>query len=344
MRHSRFVLLCLGFTALVLAGCNMPQRPVIQPTETLPEQIAETEVPTEEPTPVPPQEKIVFIPSDEVPGITENITRALASVCGDTYECRTVTTEEEIGEDTDFVIFAKEPTALSALTQRFPQTQFILVSAPRTDHENAWTIQYDEAFLPFLAGLATASNANDWRSVGLIPNDSVIWGSHAEESFLNGAHYLCGNCRSVMAPYVEFPLAISLPADSSPESWSARFDEAQNSIIYTVFLSDEAMSEALLQKLISLNVQLLGVSAPPAGAEYHWLASISLDWTETLRQIITRSDAGEHRGTMGVVLSITPGYLRESFSDGKANVLRRAYADLLSGKLSPYTPTTIYSE
>lgn len=342
--YSRFVLLCLGITALFLAGCNMPQRPVIQPTETLPEQIVETEVPTEEPTPLPPQEKIAFIPSDEVPGITENITRALTSVCGETYDCRTITSEEEIGEDTDFVIFAKEPTALSALTNRYPQTQFILVSAPQTDHENAWTIQYDEGFLPFLAGLAIAENARDWRSVGLIPSDSLIWGDHAEEAFLNGAHYLCGNCRSVMAPYVEFPLTVSLPGDSSPEIWSSRFDEAQNSIIYTVFLADEAMSESLLQKLVSLNVQMLGVSEPPAGLENNWLAAISLDWSGTLRQIIARSDSGEHQGTMGVVLSITPGLLPESFSEGKANVLRRAYTDLLSGRLSPYTPTTVYTE
>ena len=342
--RSRLVLLCLGIMVLLAAGCNMPQRQVIQPTETLPEQIEETAVPTEEPTPLPPQEKIAFIPSDEVPGITENITRALNSVCGETYECRTIKTEEEIGDDTDFVIFAKEPTALSSLTQRYPQTQFILVSAPRTDHENAWTIQYDEAFLPFLAGLATVSNARDWRSAGLIPSDSVIWGSHAEEAFLNGAHYLCGNCRSVMAPYVEFPLAVSLPEDSSPESWSARFDEAQNSIIYTAFLSDEAVSEPLLQKLVAQNIQILGVSTPPAGLENNWLAAINFDWTGTLQQIISRSDAGERYGTMGAALSITPGFLRESFSDGKAGVLRHAYADLLSGKLSPYTPTTSYTE
>ena len=122
--RSRLVLLCLGIMVLLAAGCNMPQRQVIQPTETLPEQIEETAVPTEEPTPLPPQEKIAFIPSDEVPGITENITRALNSVCGETYECRTIKTEEEIGDDTDFVIFAKEPTALSSLTQRYPQTQF----------------------------------------------------------------------------------------------------------------------------------------------------------------------------------------------------------------------------
>ena len=342
--RTRFGLFCLGIMLLVLAGCNLPQAPVTPPTETIPEQTEEIAVPTEIPTPLPPQEKIAFIPSDDVPGITANITQALTFVCGDSYDCRTISSEDQIESDTDYVIFAQAPTAMSALTERFPQTHFILVSSPKTTYENAWTIQYDEAFLPFLAGLATASSARDWRSVGLLPNDSSLWGSHAEEAFENGAHYLCGNCRSILAPYVEFPLVISLPGNSAPESWISRYDEAQNSIIYTVFLSDEAMSQELLQKLVSLNVQMLGVSAPPAGLESNWLATVYLDWGETLRQIIARSEAGEPQGSMGVVLSIIPGRLSESFSDGKSGLLRQAYSELLSGKLSAYTPTTTYSE
>ncbi len=340
----RTVLLCFALFITVLTGCNMPQRSPVQPTETLPEPTEELPEPTETPTPLPPQEKIAFFPSDEVPGITENLTRALDAVCGENFDCRTVSSEEEIGTDTDYVIFAKEPTALDSLTQRFPETQFILTAGPQTSYDNAWVIRYDEAFLPFLAGLAVTGNARDWRSAGLFPSDSVLWGSHAEEAFLNGGHYLCGNCRGALAPYVEFPLTASLPKDSSPDSWIARFDELQNSFIYTVFLSDEAVSAELLQKLVSLNVQMLGVSAPPQGVEGNWLATIRFDWSDTLRQIIARSEAGERRGSMGVVLSITPGELRETFSEGKANVLRQAYADLLSGKLSAYTPSNEYTE
>ena len=344
MKKFAAFILSAALVLLILSGCNMPQRVEIPPTETLPEVREETPEPTVEPTPLPQLGKIVFIPSDEAPAVTEQLTRALDTLCQDSYECVTAASEDEITEDTDFAVFAKEPTALSTLAGRFPQTRLIAVTAPRTAYDHAWTIQYDEAFLPFLAGIATTSVSTDWRSAGLIPNDSPQWGTHAEEAFLNGGHYLCGNCMSVMAPYVSFPLTASLPGNSAPETWSAQLDEMSRSTIYTVFLSDEAVSEAVEQKLLSLNVQVLTVSAPPAGLESHWLGSVTLDWTETLRQIISRSDAGEYHGTMGVVLSVTPGYLRETFSEGKTTVLRRAYADLLSGALSPYTPSAEYTE
>lgn len=322
----------------------MPQKTEVPFTDTPEAQIEETPEPTETPTPLPEKEKIAFFPSEDVPGITENLTRALASVCASDYECKNISSEEEIDTDTDFVIFAKEPTALSSLTQRFPQTRFIIVSGPESTSPGAWVIPYDEAFLPFLAGIATTSNAYDWRSVGLLPTDSVLMGTKAEEAFLNGGHYFCGSCKPSLAPYVSFPLVISLPSASSSDNWNAQIDEAQRSFVYTAFLSDEAVSEPVLQKLISLNMQIIGVSAPPAGLENNWLASISFDWTDTLLRIISRSLNGEAGGTQPLTLSIIPGALTEDFSDGKTILLQRAYADLLSGRLSPYTPTTEYNE
>ena len=336
-------LLCFCLSLLLIAGCNMPQKVTVPPTPTQEELPEDTPVPTETPTPLPVREKLVFLLSDEVPGVTESLSRAMEQVCA-AYDCETAANEDAIPQDADFVIFAKAPTALSSLTQRFPSTRFVVVDEPTAVYDGVWTIQYDEAFLPFLAGLATASNAYDWRSAGLLPNDSLLWGTHAEEAFANGAHYMCGNCRPSLSPYVEFPLVISLPGDSSPDLWSSQFDEAQRSFIYTAFLSDEAISEALLQKMVTLNVQLLGVSAPPEGLEGNWLATINFDWADTLQQIISRTLSGEMQGTQPLILSITPGALSEEFSEGKANVLRRAYDLLLSGFLSPYTATKEYTE
>lgn len=345
MKKSVFVLFCLILGILLtVSGCNMPQKTTAEPTAAATEPATETPVPTEIPTPEPKKEKIVFIPSDEVPGITANLTEALKRICTDAYECQTVSGEDEIDAETDFAVFAKEPTALTSLQARFPDTRFILIAPPKTEYSNAWVIEHDEAFLPFLAGLATTSNAYDWRSAGLIPNDSSLWGSHAEEAYLNGAHYFCGNCRPVLAPYVSFPLVISLPSGTDAGTWSAQFDEAQRNFVYTVFLSDEAMSESLLQKLITLNVQMLGVSAPPAGLENNWLATVNFDWASTLQYVIVHSDAGESGGTIPLILAITPGELTEDFSEGKANLLRQAYENLLSGILSPYTPSAVYSE
>ena len=336
------LLFCLTF-CLVISGCNMPQKVEITATPTQEEIPEDTPVPTETPTPLPPREKIGFISSEAVPDVNQGITNALDHLCN-FYDCETIANEDAIGNDFNFVIFAQAPTALSSLRERFPQTQFVVIDKPSAVHDGAWVIQYDQAFLPFLAGLATAGNASDWRSAGLLPNDSDLWGADAEEAFVNGAHYICGNCRSLLAPYVNFPLVVSLPCSASADEWNLQFDEAQKSFIYTAFLSDEAISETLLQKLISLNIQMLGVSMPPAGLENNWLATINFDWSDTLQQIIARSLAGETSGKQPLTLSITPGALSENFSQGKANVLREAYSLLLSGFLTPYTATQEYTE
>ena len=344
MKRSLSVIFVLLMGLILFSGCNLPEKPDIPPTPTEAEITEALPEPTETPTPEPQRDKIAFIPSSENPGVSENLTKALDRLCTEAFECSTVSSEDEIDEDTKFIIYAQEPTALSSLTQRFPQSRFIVVSDPGTKLENAWTIQYDEAFLPFLAGMAVTSSATDWRSAGLIPNDSPVWGDHAEEAFLNGAHYFCGSCRSSLAPYVNFPVVVSLPGSTDENTWSAQLDEAQRSIIYTVFLSDEAMSQNMLQKLVTMNIQIFGVSAPPAGLANNWLATINFDWTATLQQIIYRADSGEGAGTMPLILAITPGSLTEDFSEGKAALLQNAYQDLLSGILSPYSPVTEYTE
>ena len=344
MKERLFRLFSLMMALLLFAGCNMPQKVVTPPTDTPEPVVEDTPEPTMTPTPLPQREKIAFIPSDEAPSVTMGLTKALDSICGDVYDCSTISGEDEIDPETNFVIFAKEPTAVSALRERFSNTHLIIVSDPQNIQQGVWTIQYDQAFLPFLAGLAAASNAYDWRSAGLLPSDSVLWGENAADQFANGAHYFCGNCRPMLAPYVNFPFTISLPGDSSPDAWISQFDEAQRSFIYTAFLSDESISQELLQKLITLNVQMLGVSVPPAGLENNWLATINFDWADTLLQIIARTENGETQGVQPLILSIIPGELTEDFSSGKAALLQRAYADLLSGILSPDTPTKEYTE
>ena len=331
---------------LWLGACNLPQRDHTQhsvtevPGESEPEH---TETPTETPTPLPELEKVVFVTSADTPGITENLNKAGEALCAADYECLTVSSPEEIPSETDFIIFAQEPSELVSLQGKYPEAGFIIVSTPRMKYENAWTIQYDEAFLPFLAGYALESNSSDWRGLGLLPNDSPVWGSHAEEAFLNGGHYMCGNCMPALAPYVSFPLTIAGSGSTAPETWSALIDEAQRSVLRTVFIPEEIMSEALLQKMVSLNVMIMGTTRPPAGYESNWLAAIDLDWAETLRRIMGQIDAGSKAGTAGVFLSITPGYLTETFSEGKANTLRKAYEYLLTGNLSPYSPVNEYS-
>ena len=130
MNKKLLFLLCFSMALLIFTGCNMPQKAVTPPTET-PQEIAEdTPEPTETPTPLPQREKIAFVPSEEVPAVTDSLSKAKESLCAETYECQTATNEDAVDSDADFVIFAKEPTALEAIKERFSQTHFIVVSDP----------------------------------------------------------------------------------------------------------------------------------------------------------------------------------------------------------------------
>ena len=137
MRKFCLFLLCFTCGLLLISGCNMPQKVTVPPTATQEELPEETPEPTETPTPLPQREKIVFIPSDEVPGVTDSLSKALEQVCT-AYDCETAANEDAITEDTNFAVFAKAPTALSSLEQRFPNTQFVVVDAPSVSYDGVW--------------------------------------------------------------------------------------------------------------------------------------------------------------------------------------------------------------
>lgn len=346
--------LCLLTLLLGLSACNLPQKaddraesPVIavieNPVEN-PQQDAAAEAepePTE--TPLPAMPKVVFVMSDAAPAAGAFLTQALSVLAQEGYDCAAAASSAELPADADYAVFADMPADTEALRDSLPHTRLIVTAAAASEIDGVWTILFDEAYLPFIAGAALELNAYDRRGAALLPNDSAVWGAHAEEAFMNGAQFTCGACRGQLSPYVNFPLVFSLPADSSPDTWAAQIDEAQKSFIYTAFLSEEAVSESLTQKLIAANVLMLGNGEMPAGAENNWLGTLNLDFAETLHQIIANCEDGVNSGAIGASLSITPGSLSEDFSVGKSGYLREIYAMLLSGELSPYDAVTEYS-
>ena len=232
------LILCI---ILLLPGCNLPQQVEVPSAATEIPAEAETEVPeipTEIPTPLPDPEKVTWVTSEDDPVIHEHLTKALETICAERFECETVTSADAVPADTDFVIFAQEPQDIASLRGKFPEAGLIIVSTPGTRLDNVWTIQYNDAFLPFLAGFAVEECAQDWRGAGLLPPDGSGWGTHAQEAFLNGGHYMCGNCMPAAAPYVRAsrcfirkepgpalmsgPPALRKPAAVSPTRSSSR--------------------------------------------------------------------------------------------------------------------------
>lgn len=332
----------LLLSMLILCSCNVPKGTDIQPTaepvieateEILPE-------PTEEPTPLPALTKIILA-GGTGSGNEALLRQALPAALEGKFDFAVVE-DQNIPEDADYVIIPEISDGTNGLVGRFPGKKFILLGGKEDRISGAWTIRYDRNALPFLAGMATSANAFDWRGAGLIPNDSVIYGEHFEEAYINGGHYLCGNCSPNQPPYVNFPLTVSLPGNSPAESWNAGIDEVQKSFIYTMFVSEEASQIDVYQKLVESNVKMLGLTQPPSGLENNWLATINYDWAGTIEEIVTRCGNGENEGILPLQLLIIPGQLHEDFSSGKAEQLRQAYADIMSGLLYPLTTDNSY--
>ncbi len=346
MKRS-LLFLCL-IISLVLSACNLPQKVENvpdSPTVEIPAEVpVETEaVPEPTATPVPAAEKIVIVNSDAAPSANAYLAQAIASLQAEGYDCTAVSSSAELPADADFAVFANVPGDLVSLVEQFPDTQIIVTSSEIAEADSVWTILFDEAYLPFIAGAALELNAYDHRGVGLLPNDSSAWGTRAEEAFVNGGQYVCGDCRGLLSPYVNFPLVYAQPSASSPDTWAAQIDEAQKSFVYTAFLAEESVSETLLQKLVASNVLMIGNGAMPAGMENNWLASVNLDFAAAILEIVSQSEAGTKSGSLGAELAITPGSLSEDFSVGKSDYLADIYAQLLSGELSAYDPVTEYS-
>ena len=342
-------LLFLFTLLIVLSACNLPQKVENVPAPTV-EVAADAAVEAEaeaapEPTatPLPAAEKIVIVNSDSAPSANAFLNQAIASLQAEGCDVSAVSSSAELPADADFAVFANVPGDLVSLVEQYPDTQIIVTASEAAEADSVWTILFDEAYLPFVAGAALELNAYDHRGVGLLPNDSSAWGSRAEEAFTNGGQYVCGDCRGQLSPYVNFPLVYAQPSASSPDTWSAQIDEAQKSFIYTAFLAEESVSDTLLQKLVGSNVLMIGNGEMPAGMENNWLASINLDFGATILDIVSQSEAGTKSGSVGAELVITPGSLTEDFSVGKSDYLEDIYNQLVSGELSAYDPTAEYA-
>ncbi len=259
MKRS-LLFLCL-IISLVLSACNLPQKVENvpdSPTVEIPAEVpVETEaVPEPTETPVPAAEKIVIVNSDSAPSANAYLAQAIASLQAEGYDCTAVSSSAELPADADFAVFANVPGDLVSLVEQFPDTQIIVTSSEIAEADSVWTILFDEAYLPFIAGAALELNAYDHRGVGLLPNDSSAWGTRAEEAFVNGGQYVCGDCRGLLSPYVNFPLVYAQPSASSPDTWAAQIDEAQKSFVYTAAILEIVSQSEAGTKSGSLGAEL----------------------------------------------------------------------------------------
>lgn len=336
MRCILFLLLLCA----VLAACNLPKPAEVLPTNTSEPEPEVTDEPTAEPTPEPASEKILILRSDEKPMMTGALAEGARAYCGSSCEVAEIgsLTDEESFDAVKAVILPGLPQDLSAIRTRFPQAKVAFIGGKEDALQDAWLIRYSSDNLPFLMGMATEMAAYDWRGIGLLPSDSELYGPNAEEAFVNGGHYFCGNCRATLAPYNTYPMTVMLPSDSG--DWAAKLSEAKSSVIYTVFLSAEAESGLIYTMVPEMNAKVLGTGSVPEALTANWQASLHYDWAATIRSVM---EADEMQGITSAVLAVETGTDPGSFGSGKTEMLQQTYASLLSGALSPLSPDAVYN-
>lgn len=325
---------------LFLSGCNIPQTPEPEPTISAEEiSFQETEaaalIPTE--TPEPELRKAILIaPSDTTPYLLNTIRDGFAVDSNQNLEFIEAETlsESMLDAKTETVVFSNSPADIGDYAQKHPEIQFVVIGGDPQPFGNVLTIRYDPGFETFLGGYALALSATDWRGAGLIPSDVTF----REETFLNGAQYFCGRCQSVIAPYVVFPLVVSLPSSASAEEWSSGIDQILSNYIYSFYISPEAASDALFEKFSGMEVTLLGANDMPASLESKWLATIRIDIAGAVKEIVSAEERSVRGGEIIPELLIVPGGVGKTFHEGRKIRIEEVYQNLLSGLISAYDP------
>ena len=329
--HLLTTLLVLG--GLILTGCNgsTPKTPAATPTETvLPSA-------TPEPTATSQPGMVWLIApqgTDQAVGqVTADYLSQASSQAGLLFE-----THPEFDQtgapDSLKAVFSLDTSAdFSGLAAAMPDTQFVLIGSDLPDAgANLSTIDLQPDQQLFVAGYIATLVASDFRSAGLfIDSDPRL--TAEQDSFLNGAHYLCGRCVPVYAPIVLFPQTTTIPAGADTASLNAAFANLDQNWIQTLYLAPGAMDPDFMAALVSQEVAMIGTQAPPEAVAGNWIATVSVDVTNALDQVWPKVIAGE--GGQQASAAVNLQDINASWlTPGKQDMVKLVIQDLSAGWVS----------
>ena len=264
----------------------------------------------------------------------EPVLSELAASAGLQYESRQSLSAGDVPPGAKVIFFFSPPANLEELQNSVPDAQFIVLSEQDLSPGARLSVirSYPEQ-RAFLAGYIAAMVATDSRSAGLFtadgPGDAVKL-----DAFLNGGRYYCGICNSVLSPVVRFPLYFTLPNGSDAMAWQEGVNQLNQNIVYLYYVSPEAETPELLNHILSLGGALLGGTPPYQEIRERWVATISFETAEALRQIWPQVISGQGGQVVTAQLALTdinPAYL----SQGRLELVKTVIQDLQAGLIYP---------
>jgi hypothetical protein len=233
----------------------------------------------------------------------------------------------------------QESETLTQLVVAFPDIHFIALGAGDIDPvENLSLIGGSPAEEAFLAGYAAAIITPEWR-VGILNRADTPGGLAARDAFLNGTRYLCGVCMPRYPPYVAYPAAADIQGGGD---WQAGLQALMDQGVTTVYLSpelDDAQVQAAAAGAGLLFITAKGVSGDAAGTAEKWVATLSGDPLEALREAwpaFMEGQAGEPLSLPVEVLDANPAFL----TDARLRLVREIAQALADGSIYPGTVPT----
>lgn len=271
-----------------------------------------TQTPTESPTPaitatstVAPG-RLVYVtsaPADTDPYAA--LVSEFAAASSLEYVPSTVLDASVLTPDAKIVVLQSVPADLGAVLDANPKVQFVLLgSSELTGKSNLSTVSARPEDVYFMAGYLSTLIANDWRSAGLFAGNTPL-APGASQAFINGGRYVCGKCNPSYPPVVDLPQVTTLPADSPAAYW---LSSANDMLLYGVnvmFLDSAAATPEVLSTLAADNVSLIGITAPPAGYESIWAATLTSDASAALQQVLEAVLKGQGGQTVTVPVALT---------------------------------------
>jgi hypothetical protein len=333
-----FILWLSALALLLAAGCGSLPAQTVQPPTASPSQPTAIHSPTAAPSPtVPPGRLILYMHSGTAdPAITDWLS-GQASQAGLNFETRDALTPTDLGNDARVVVFLETPDNLNDLLAAGSATQFLLISGD--GHDPAANLSVARASperMAFAAGFLSAVLSDDWRAVGLIPNDNPA----LQEAFLNGGRYYCGDCAPGWPLGEFFPQVSPTPANADGPTWAAEaqalFDSAKANVFY---LSPEASRSevyaALADKIqVDHEVVVLGSLDPPDQLINQWAATLTVDRLSALQQVLPDLLAGKGGAQVEikpVLTHVNPANL----SPGRQDLFTKMEQDLEGGLIQP---------
>ncbi len=329
-RRMPSMMLTALFLLAVISGCK--------PVPVTPEPDLITPPPTIEATPEPTaltQKLLLVDPSGAASAEITAYLDEFAASNGLIFETSASDVLPVFGEETRVVIYVSEPANLKDIVSSAPQTQFIAAGTmDPTGVENLSIIKIQPQDMAFMGGYLTTLIAWDWRSGGLIPNDTPL-GMGYLDAFENGGRYVCGQCTPYYAPYYYFPLVLEESSAADTAGWLAQVASLVEYYVNSVYVDPSAALPEVMDSLAANEITLVGNAGTPMPERF--TALLDYDLLPGLQQILPQALAGTGGQVVGAQVKIASYTDAKLVTPAKIGLFNKTAASLATGWISPYS-------